>query len=507
MSGPVEPAEVHALSMRGIARRFGPTVALDGVDLEVRSGEILALVGENGAGKSTLMKVLSGALAPDAGSMSLAGEPYAPRSPAEARARGVAMIYQELSLAPHLGAAANISLGVEPLRGLFLDLAGESARARAALEAVGHPDLPLDLPVRSLSPAERQLVEIARALSLGSRVLVLDEPTSSISASDVECLLGLLKSLRARGLALVYISHVLDEVFALADRFVVLRDGRSVAAGRLADVGARALVAHMAGRDVGELYPRSPRAPGEVVLRLDGLSGVRLPRGASLELRRGEVLGIAGLVGAGRTELLRAIFGLDPVARGGISVLSLSGPATPHERWGQGAGFVSEDRQKEGLALGLTVADNLCLPSLPRLAGPGALEAAAAPWIERLRIRCTSPSQSIGRLSGGNQQKVALARLLAADCDLLLLDEPTRGIDVGAKAEIYALVDALARGDLARDVRPRAVLLVSSELEELLGLSDRVAVLRRGVLGPARSARGLDLRDVLHEATSAGDAA
>jgi ribose transport system ATP-binding protein len=490
--------------MRVIAKRFGPTVALTGVNLEARSGEILGLVGENGAGKSTLMKVLAGAIAPDAGSMTMAGEAYAPRSPAEAHARGVAMIYQELSLAQHLTAAENFFLGCEPQRGLLLDRGAELDSARDALRSIGHGDLLLDIPVRSLPPAERQIVEIARALSLGSKVLVLDEPTSSLASADVERLLALLRQLRARGLAIVYISHVLEEVFALADRFTVLRDGRSVASGNIADVDARALVAHMAGRDVGEVYPRSSRTPGEVVLRVEQLAGVRLPRDASLELRRGEVLGVAGLVGAGRTELLRALFGLDPIARGEVTAIALSGPASPRARWEQGAGMVSEDRAGEGLALGLSVGENLLLPSLPRF--PRATDRAAAPWIERLRIRCSSPRQLAGRLSGGNQQKIALARLLAADCDLLLLDEPTRGIDVAAKAEIYALVDELARPDTGSGRAPRAVLLVSSYLPELLGLCDRIAVMRRGELGPARPARELDLHSILLEATG-GEAA
>jgi ribose transport system ATP-binding protein len=492
------------LSMQGIAKRFGATVALDGVDLEARAGEVLALVGENGAGKSTLMKVLSGALAPDSGSMKLGEEPYAPRSPAEAHARGVAMIYQELSLAPHLTAAENIALGREPVRGLLLDSQALRERARAALERVGHADLPIDIPVARLSPAERQIVEIARALSLGSRVLVLDEPTSSLSSSDVARLLDLLRGLRAQGLAVVYISHVLEEVFAVADRYTVLRDGRSVASGPIAGVDARSLVAHMVGRDVGEIYPRSARSPGDVVARIENLAGVRLPRAASLEIRRGEVLGLAGLVGAGRTELLRALFGLDPVLRGEISVLALRGPASPRARWAQRVGMVSEDRQGEGLALSLSVADNLCLPSLRALsraglATPRAVERSAAPWIDRLRVRCRSPREQVALLSGGNQQKVALARLLAADCDILLLDEPTRGIDVAAKAEIYALIDELARAG-------RAVLLVSSYLPELLGLCDRIAVMSRGRLGPARPAADLDAHGILLAATG-GEAA
>jgi len=483
--------------MRAIQKRFGATVALAGVDLEARSGEILALVGENGAGKSTLMRILSGAHAPDAGSMALDGEPYAPRSPSDGLARGVAMIYQELSLAPHLTAAENIALGREPAHRGLLDAASAREKARAALASVGHEGLPFDLPVRRLSPAERQIVEIARALSRESRVIVLDEPTSSLPAPDVERLLALLRSLRARGLAIVYISHVLEEVLALADRFLVLRDGRSVASGDVAGIDAKTLVTHMVGREIGAASPRSSREPGEAVARIAGLGGQRLLREASLEIRRGEVLGIAGLLGSGRTELVRAIFGLEPVVRGELAVLSLSGPSHPRVRWEQGAGMLSEDRQGEGLALSLSVAENLLLPSLPRF--PRGIDGAATAWVDRLAIRCAGPGQAVRNLSGGNQQKVALARLLAADCDLWLLDEPTRGIDVGAKAEIYALIDELARGGAA-------VLLVSSSLEELLGISDRISVMRDGSLGPARPARELDRHALLLEATG-GEAA
>ncbi len=492
------------LAMRGVAKRFGPTVALAGVDLEARGGEILAVLGENGAGKSTLMKVLSGATRADAGTMTMrrapggdGDEPYAPRSPAAARARGVAMIYQELSLAPHLTVEANLLLGREPARGGFLAKDAARERARAALAAVGHAGLPLDAEVRALSPAHRQIVEIARAVALESRVLVLDEPTSSLAAPDVARLRVLLRDLRARGLAIVYISHDLEEVLALADRFLVLRDGRSVASGTIAGVDARTLVAHMAGRAIAEAAPRKPRTPGDVLARIDGL-----------EIRRGEIVGIAGLVGAGRTELLRAIFGLDASAGGSIEVLGDARPSTPRERWRRRVGMLSEDRAREGLALDLSVGDNVTLASLDRIARSGfvprgAVEDAALPWIERLRIRCAGPGARVRALSGGNQQKVALARLLAADCDLLLLDEPTRGIDVGAKAEIHALLDALVRGEGSS---PRAVLLVSSDLDELLSLCDRVAVMVRGTLGPARPARDLDRGAILLEATGGGAA-
>jgi ribose transport system ATP-binding protein len=510
--------------MTAIAKLFGPTVALARVDLEARGGEILAVLGENGAGKSTLMKVLAGATQPDSGTMTMRGagsdEPYVPRSPADARARGVAMIYQELSLAPHLTVEANLLLGREPAHGGFLSTVAARERARAALEAVGHADLPLDAEVRALSPAHRQIVEIARALALESRVLVLDEPTSSLAAPDVARLHALLRDLRARGLAIVYISHDLEEVLALADRFLVLRDGRSVAAGAIAGVDARTLVAHMAGRTLADARPRERRAPGEVVLRIESLAGKRLPRSATLEIRRGEIVGIAGLVGAGRTELLRAVFGLDAIAGGSIEVLGESGPSTPRARWSRGLGMLSEDRAREGLALGLSVAENVTLASLDRVGRSGfaprtAVEEAARPWIEKLRVRCSGPGALVRALSGGNQQKVALARLLAADCDLLLLDEPTRGIDVGAKAEIHALLDALVRGEGRRPEgtaahgnapSQRAVLLASSDLDELLALCDRIAVMVRGTLGPARPARALDRRAILLEASGGGAA-
>jgi len=421
--------------------------------------------------------------------MELDGLPYAPAGPLQARARGLVMIHQELALAPHLTVAEHVLLGAEPHgRGAarwFVDRARLRARARAALEAAGCGTLDLGQRLGALSPADRQRVEIARALAQDARVLVLDEPTSSLARADVEALFEHLRVLAARGVTLVYISHVLEEVFALCTSYSVLRDGRSVARGTLAGKAPGDLVAAMVGRDVDTLYPRTPGRAGEVVLRLEGLSGRRLPREATLELRRGEVLGIAGLIGAGRTELLRAVFGLDPVRTGRVRVLSLEGPRTSHERWRSGVGLLSEDRKGEGLALARSVAENLLLPGLARHARGGwlaraAVERAAERWIADLGVRCAGTGVPVGSLSGGNQQKVALARLFAAEVDVLLLDEPTRGVDVGAKAEIYAWIDTLARE------RGKAVLLVSSVLPELLGLADRIAVLCRGVLGPAR---------------------
>jgi ribose transport system ATP-binding protein len=311
----------------------------------------------------------------------------------------------------------------------------------------------------------------------------------------------LVRRLRGQGLAIIYISHFLEEISAVCDRYTVLRDGRSVGGGAVAGAQHDRIVSLMVGRDVEALYPRNHHQPGEPVLTIENLAGRARPASATFELRRGEVLGIAGLIGAGRTELLRAIFGLDPVRRGDIRVAAVSGPAAPGARWRQGVGFVSENRKAEGLATGLSIADNLTLPRLGGLGpawlvSPSRQASAARRWVERLSIRCASPAQRVSALSGGNQQKVALARLLHADVDVLLLDEPTRGIDVGSKAEIYRLIDELARGG-------RAVLMVSSYLPELLGVCDRIAVMHRGRLGPARPAADWNEQTLMLAATGA----
>jgi len=477
------------LRVRGLRKAFGPTRALAGVDVDVLPGEVHALVGENGAGKSTLVRVLSGALQPDAGDMLLDGAPYRPAGPLDGVRHGVAMVYQELSLAPHLGAAANILLGREETRGGLLRRGVMRSRARAALAALGHPDVDLDLPARHLPIALSQP---------GIRVLILDEPTSSLAAADVDRLFATVQRIRRDGLSVIYISHVLEEVARIADRVTVLRDGVTVGTGRVADLPPAAIISMMAGRDVAEIFPRSPHEPGDVVLTVRDLSGVDKPSSASLELRSGEVLGVGGLIGAGRTELLRIIFGLDPVRRGLVRVGAYGGPASPWGRWGQGVGLLSEDRKAQGLALGMSVADNLTLSKLSGFGPLGVVlparqASAARRWIERLGIKASAPGQPVQQLSGGNQQKVALARLLYHDVDVLLLDEPTRGIDVGSKAQIYELIDQLA-------LAGKAVLLVSSYLPELIGVCDRVAVMRRGNLGAARAVAGLREHDILVEA-------
>jgi ribose transport system ATP-binding protein len=490
------------VALHGVRKAFGSTVALAGVELEAAPGEVHAVLGENGAGKSTLMKVLAGVVAPDAGTVTVDGAPWAPRGPADARARGLAMVHQELAVCPHLDVAANVALGIEPARFGFVDRRRTAALVGDAL-ARAFGDRPVDPRTRvaDLSVADRQLVEVARALATARasggalRVLVLDEPTSSLGASDVERLFGLIGDLAAGGTTVLYVSHFLEEVARVATRFTVIRDGATVTSGDVASTSTGALVRAMAGRDVGSAFPRTPRTPGDVVVSAHDLAGARLPVDASFELRRGEVLGIAGLVGAGRTELLRVVFGLDRVARGELRVAGVLGPASPARRLAQGMGFASEDRKGEGLATSLSVADNLTLSRLgrPGFALGARSRAAAARWIAELSIKCSGPDQPVVELSGGNQQKVQLARLLHHDVDVLLLDEPTRGIDVGSKAQIAALVDRLA-------VRGKAVLLVSSWLPELLGMADRIAVMSRGRLGPARPARDCDEASLLAEA-------
>jgi ribose transport system ATP-binding protein len=478
------------LQLRDIAKRFGPTVALGGVGLELEAGEVHALIGENGAGKSTLMSVIAGAVRPDRGEMQLAGRPYAPSSPLEARRCGVALIHQELSLCPHLSVAENLLLGVEPSRWGWLDTGAARRRAVALLEPFPHPELRPDARVGDLPLAARQVVEICRALAADARVLLMDEPTSCLQRGDVERLFALIRRLATQGIGVIYISHFLEEVREIAGRYTVLRDGRSVASGLIAGTSTGHLIAQMVGRPVAGLFPaRAPaRGEGPVVLAVRDLSAPPGLKHASFELRGGEVFGLAGLAGSGRTELVRVLFGLDPASSGQIALrdrpLGVRG-ASPAERVAQGFGYLSEDRTQEGLALPLSIADNLTATRFSACTWRwGWLDlvrqaAAARRWIEALDIRATTPLEPVRALSGGNQQKVAIGRLLHQDAPVLLLDEPTRGIDVGSRAHIYeTIARCVADG--------KAVLLVSSYLPELLGLCHRLAVMSRGRLSPAR---------------------
>jgi len=492
------------LEMVGVEKSFGATRALDGVDFAVRPGEVHALIGENGAGKSTLMKVLAGVHQPDAGRMQIGGAEYRPADPADARRHGVAMIFQELALAPHLSVEANVLLGVEPQARGLLDHAAARRKTQEALETLGQGAVDPERPVRELPIGAQQLVEIARALVLDARIIVLDEPTSSLTGVDVERLFQVIERLKGRGVSIVYISHFLEEVERVADSFTVLRDGKSVGSGAIGEVALERIVEWMVGRSVEEMFPRTPHEAGETLLELDGLASDAGLERASLTLRRAEILGVAGLIGAGRTEMLRAVFGLDAVRSGAVRVEAYAGPSTPPERLKQGVGFLSEDRKNEGLALGLSVEDNLTLSRLQPFTRAGrldngALRSAAAGWIDRLGIKAAGPAAPVGSLSGGNQQKVQLARLLHHDCDVFLLDEPTRGIDVGSQVVIYEQVGKLAAAG-------KAVLFVSSYIPALLGVCDRIAVMHRGRLGPARPTADWDERAIMRAAT-AGEAA
>lgn len=470
-----------------VHKEFGATRALRGVSMEVAPGEGHALIGENGAGKSTLMKILSGALRPDRGTMELDGEPFAPASPLHARRGGVAMIHQELTLAPHLSVEANILLGAEPSAGGWLRRAEARERASQALAELRHESIPLDAVVSSLTIAEQQIVEIARALAGQPRVLIMDEPTSSLTAVDTENLFRVIERLRARGVSVIYISHFLEECQRVADRFTVLRDGQSVGSGAMAEVALPELIRMMVGREMTDIYPREKRPLGDPVLEWRGLAGAVRPRAASLSLRAGEILGIAGLVGAGRTEALRACFGLDPTTAGTVWVRGREETrAAPPRRLATGIGMLSENRKEEGLMLARNVADNLTLSRHEPFTRGGLIRQRrqhemTRDWIRRLGVRAQGPAQPIAELSGGNQQKIALGRLLHHEATVLLLDEPTRGVDIASKAQIYRIMN-----DLAAD--GRAVIFVSSYLPELLGVCDTIGVMCRGVLTDIRPA-------------------
>ena len=468
-----------ALRMTNIRKAFPGVVALDGVDLEVRRGEVHVLLGENGAGKSTLMKILSGAYDKDAGEIWIDGARVDIGGPRHARQLGVGVIYQELTLVPTLSAAENIFLGREPRRwpGL-VDRRRQSARAQEVLEQVGATFDARAL-VASLSLAERQMVEIARALSLDARILIMDEPTSALSERETQALFASIRRLTARGVAVVYISHRLDEIFEIGHRVTVLRDGRRVAIRDVAGADRRELVRLMADRDVDEQQPKRSTPAGEEVLRVEGLQRRGVLHDVSFSVRAGEIVCLAGLLGSGRTEVARALFGADPIDAGDIYVRGRRHRVrSPWDAIRARIGLVPEDRKGQGLVLGLSVRRNVVLPVQRMLSRLGVVRAGAeralgARLVRELRIKTASPEQRVIDLSGGNQQKVVLAKLLASTVVVLILDETKRGIDVAAKQEVYQLVNRLAAEGVG-------IVLISSELPEVIGLADRVVVMREG---------------------------
>jgi ribose transport system ATP-binding protein len=476
-----------SLSLKKIHKSFGPTVALECVDLELREGEVHALIGENGAGKSTLMNVVAGSLQPDQGTMELDGRLYSPENPLDARKHGIALIHQELSLCPHLTVAENVLMGIEPARLGWLDRKKLNTRTNEVLQSFHHADIRPDRRVGDLSVAARQIVEISRALAAHARIILMDEPTSSLQREDVTHLFALIRKLSAEGISVVYISHFLEEVRQIADRFTVLRDGRSVATGEIGSVGDDELIAKMVGRAHQNLFPSRSNQPGDTILEVQNLASPPLLKNASFTLRRGEILGIAGLMGSGRTPLLRSIFGLDHVVSGTISVNEKAvggGRGTPAMRLVEGVGYLSEDRKGDGLTLNQSLADNVTVTRFGSCSTLGWLDLGAQrkqteQLVNALKIKTRGVNGPVGSLSGGNQQKVAVARLLHQDADVLLLDEPTRGIDIGSKAQVYETIAACA-------AQNKAVLMVSSYLPELFGMCDRLAVMSRGTLSEVR---------------------
>jgi rhamnose transport system ATP-binding protein len=470
------------LRATNVSKSFAGVHALRGVSFDLRPGEVHALVGENGAGKSTLIKIITGAHQADEGTLEVGGRVIEENSPLISWSLGIAAIYQQPALFPDLTVAENISLGLEPRGGWRVVRWGERRRrARELLERIGAAIDP-DAVVSSLTMPEQQLVEIARSLGADARVLIMDEPTASLSEREVERLFRVIRDLRGRGVGIIYISHRLDELFQVADRVTVLRDGRTVDTRPMADVDRAELIRLMVGREVTTIFPKMEVPRGDVMLELRGVgcreSGVR---GVSLSARAGEIVGLAGLVGAGRTELARVLFGLTPADEGEIRLrgrpVVIDSPACAV---GQGIAYVPEDRRRHGVILEMPVAPNTSLAILKRISGFGWLNFKgerdlAASFVGRLGIKVASLDAPVGDLSGGNQQKVAVARWLATDPAVLILDEPTQGIDVGAKAEIHRLMGELA-------ARGLAILMISSELPEVLGMSDRVAVMHAGTV-------------------------
>jgi rhamnose transport system ATP-binding protein len=479
---PIENSLNPLLTLTDISKSFAGVHALKGVSFELRSGEVHALVGENGAGKSTLIKIISGAHQPDSGSLHVAGEKITQNDPVLSRRLGIAVIYQRPALLPDLTVAENIALGLER-RGAarIVRWAPRRDRAKELLRRVGASIDP-DALVHTLTMPEQQLVEIARALGADARILILDEPTASLSDREVVRLLEVIRELRRQGVGIIYISHRLEELFQIADRVTVLRDGASVGTRLISDVDSRELIRMMVGREITAIFPKKTVPLGDTVLRLQGVgcrqSGVH---GVRIEVRAGEIIGLAGLVGAGRTEMARILFGLTPADAG---VIEWRGRPTairsPTEAARLGIAYVPEDRRRHGVILEMPVATNATLAVLSRISTNGWINhrrerALAADYVKRLSIKTVSLNTPVGDLSGGNQQKVSVARWLATEPKLLILDEPTQGIDVGAKAEIHRLM-----GDLAG--RGMAILMISSELPEILGMSDRIVVMHGGTV-------------------------
>ncbi len=490
------------LSLSGIEKSFPGVKALRGVQLDLGAGEVHALMGENGAGKSTLMKIITGVYQPDAGEMRVDGVPVSVPGPRAAQALGISIIHQELFLMNHLTAAQNIFIGREPRKGfgLFVDEAKMRADT-AALFARMKVDIDPDVEVGTLTVARQQLVEIAKALSFNSRVLIMDEPTSALNETEVEHLFAIIEDLKRQGVGIVYITHKMDEVKRIADRVTIMRDGQYIDTLPAATTDMATIISLMVGRELADSSRAEGQGSDEVVLSVRGLNRGRAIRDVSFALKRGEILGFAGLMGAGRTEVARAIFGADPIDSGEIEVHGKRQVIhSPKEAVRLGLAYLSEDRKHFGLVTGMSVGDNITMASWPRFLKAGffmddaRMRAASKEFVERLRVKTPSIFQETKLLSGGNQQKVVIAKWLLRDCDILIFDEPTRGIDIGAKAEIYKLLQGLA-------AQGKAIVVISSELPEVLRLSHRILVMCEGRITGELDGPTATQESIMHLAT------
>jgi ribose transport system ATP-binding protein len=488
------------VTLKGISKSFGPVSVLDGIDFSIAAGEIHGLIGENGAGKSTLMKIISGAYSADRGSMLINGEPVTFRSTREAEARGIAIIHQELNMIPQLSVMDNLFLGREPNRFGVIERGRMHDEAAIWLSKVGAGQLNVNRAAESLSIGRQQLVEIAKALSLNAQVLIMDEPTASLTEREIGTLFEIMADLKSRGVGIVYVSHRMEEIFKICDKISVLRDGHFIGERVVAQTGFDEVVKMMVGRELKERFPKRDASLGPVRLEVDDLADEGRIAGIHFEVRAGEVLGVAGLIGAGRSEILNTLFGVNRKTSGQIfldgGLLSIEHPA---DAIAAGIGFVTEDRKSLGLVLGLSLRENVTLVHLEKYARGGVInrkreDTAVKEFMEELHIRARDTELEVKALSGGNQQKVVFAKWLVKPPKVLLLDEPTRGVDVGGKAEIYHTINHLAAAGTA-------IVMVSSELPEVLAMSDRILVMREGRQAAILDAKTTNQEQIMTAAT------
>lgn len=487
------------LEFRGINKSFTGVKALSDISFQIRRGEVHALMGENGAGKSTLMKILSGAYTKDSGQIFVDGKEAVIRNTTESEKLGIAIIYQELNLIPELSVAENIFLHRQPKKGVFVDWKQMNAEAAGVLKQID-VDIDTRVTVASLSVAQQQMVEIAKAISLQSRVLVMDEPTSALTEGETRKLFQVISNLKAQGITMVYISHRMEEIFEICDSFSVMRDGAYIAGGKISEVSVDKLIEYMVGRSLSQVFPEKKNAVGQVVLEAENISSGNEVKDVSFYLRKGEILGFAGLVGAGRTETLKAVFGAKPKSKGRVKINGKAAPIhSPKDGIHWGIGFVPEDRKREGLVTELSVMDNVVMAKMDNSMTYGLFSAGKArrlcrKYIESLMIKTPSEKQPAKYLSGGNQQKVVLAKWLNCAPEIIVLDEPTRGIDINAKMEIYHIIVKLAE-------EGKSIILVSSEMQEIIGLCDRVYVMCEGRVAATLKKEELTQQKIMSYAT------